>query len=1069
MGKMVLLVSLLALFLTASHPLPAQVDYSTATLKGTIFDPQGLLVRGAGVTVKDPGTGWSRVVQTGADGVYRVPLLSPGTYQLEVEASGFTTFAARVSLSVGEMANYDVHLKLGSVHNGVEVGEEPGAIVAGQTQQANTLGRRQIGALPNLKRLFTDSIFTLPGVSSSEAPRSQTPGFSGFESTGFSIGGSNGRPNLVTLDGGENDMGAGALRTPHVPLDSVQEFQVNRSSFAAEFGFTAGTSVNVVTRGGTNTWHGDAHAFFNDEHTDASNSFAPRAAGKAFEQDLVAGIALGGPLLKKKLFVFTAYEFLRSDTPEFRSYATSDAAKGIRSDAAQQSYVNQLAASGDPALEAAAAQLQFLLDPRNFPNAANLLAPNTGAFDDWEKDHNWVTRIDYQPRANDTVAFRFSLTEEDGSRMQVLDPSNAPDDATLGLRQDSTLLGAWNHVLGPRWINQLRLQVVPYSGLDSPPVSPRTAYLRIAGLGQFGGEHYEPFSVDERRFQLEDSLAMLAGRHTVKIGASYRPFHYVVRNELFFGGDFQFWDGAIPIVGGVIQPSSPAYAPLVNFNLAHHLPATGDPATYLTALETFDLGLPVAYRQGFGNPQVSAWEQPLGVYAQDSWTPSRSLTVDFGGRVDVYAPSAPVPRGIYFSPRLGLAWAPGGDQKTVVRAGGGVFVAPIPFFVAYAANLLGDSGRYINQVATALSPTDRRIVTLWTMLSGCAPQQPWRCSKHPPFPQLQAADAIAAGFPIGPGQPGRVVSSLRQPYKNNYSVQASLSIERQLGSNTALGAGYEMYHGVHLQVGYDANVRETGPIDPFVGPIYARVEPDLAQQGTRASIGSSIYHGMVISLSRRFADGLQFQANYTFSKAVDDTTDFNSEFMPFRPTRIGLERALSTFDIRHNFVANAVYATPFRAGEGFASHVMADMTISPVLYLRSGIPFTLRVPGMQNGTVGESLWARPWHAGRNTGIGPNFFSLDLGVAKSFFFDRQAGRRADFVVQGRNILNRVNFSAVNDSFPANPNPFQVGGETIDLLNGPYRLHGIRGLDPSEPLAFKAAFEPRQVQLGLRLVF
>lgn len=217
------------------------------------------------------------------------------------------------------------------------------------------------------------------------------------------------------------------------------------------------------------------------------------------------------------------------------------------------------------------------------------------------------------------------------------------------------------------------------------------------------------------------------------------------------------------------------------------------------------------------------------------------------------------------------------------------------------------------------------------------------------------------------------------------------------------------------------------------------------------------------------ANGLQFQVNYTFSKTLDDNTDFNNEFMPFRPTRMNLERSPSTFDIRHNFVANAVYATPFKPGGGFLSHLMADMTVSPVLFLRSGIPFTVRVPGMQNGTVGESLWARPWHAGRNTGIGPNFYSLDMRVAKSFYVNREAGRRIDFMVQGSNILNHTNFSAVNDSFPVNPNPFQIGGQTVDLLNGPYNFHGIRGLDASQPLAFKAAFDPRQVQFGLKLIF
>jgi len=278
-----------------------------------------------------------------------------------------------------------------------------------------------------------------------------------------------------------------------------------------------------------------------------------------------------------------------------------------------------------------------------------------------------------------------------------------------------------------------------------------------------------------------------------------------------------------------------------------------------------------------------------------------------------------------------------------------------------------------------------------------------------------------------------------------------------------------MYHGVHLQIPLDTNVKETGVIDPFAGPFYTRIDPNLARRGTAAPIGTSIYHGMLASLSRRFASGLQFQVNYTFSKTMDDTTDFNSEFVPFRSTRIELERSLSTFNIKHNFVAHAVYAIPFKSGGGLLSRLLADMTVSPVLFLRSGIPFTVRVPGLQNGTVGASLWARPWHAGRNTGIGPNFYSLDMRATKSLYINPEAGRKLDFMVQGTNLLNHANFSAVNDSFPANPTPFQVGGQTVNLLDGPYDLHGIPGLDASQPLAFKAALDPRQVQFGLKLVF
>ncbi|MBZ5613732.1 MAG: carboxypeptidase regulatory-like domain-containing protein [Acidobacteriia bacterium] len=1044
-------------------PSPGQVDYSTATLKGTIFDPQELPITNARIIVSNPSTGWSRVVEAGGDGVYRVPLLPPGTYKLLAQATGFATAIATVSVSVGQIVDYDIHLKLGSKSEIVEVKDETPLVQVEQTQQANTIGQRQIAELPNLSHLFTDSVFTLPGVYNSEAPRSQVAGFSGFVSSGFSVGGGGGRHNLVTIDGGENDMGAGALRNAHVPADSVQEFQVNRSSFAAEFGFTAGTAVNVVTRSGSNQWHGSAHGFFGDQHTDAANYFALKTVNQVFEQNLAAGFNLGGPLLKDKLFLFTAFEFIKIDTPQFRSYATSDAAQGIRSNTAQQEYLKKLPDS----LGKIAVQLQSLLDPANFPNAANLLVPNSGAFNDWKKYYNSVTRIDYQPTANDTLTGRFSFMEDDGSRMDVLDPSNSPDDATIGYQRDYTILAAWNHIFTPKLVNQLRVQTAPNDAIYSPVVSPHTAYLRIAGLGQFGGEHYQPFSALERRFQFEDSLALSRGKHTLKFGASYRPFTYDLRNELWFAGEFQFLDGAIPLVG-LFPPNSDEYTALVDFNLSQGWPPTGNPDTYLTSMEAFDLGLPVTFRQAFGNPQVSNWEHYFGAYAQDSWKALRNLTIDFGGRVDFYAAASPLLRQTYFSPRLGSAWSPG-DHKTVIRGGGGIFVAPVPFFVGYLVNLAGDSGKYLNQVATNFSKDDQRILTLWGKLTGCNPLQPWLCAKQPPFPQLRAADLESAGLQIGPGQPNRVVFNLLQPYKNNYSIQASLSVERQLSTNTTLELAYHMSHGVHIQVPIDTNVKETGAIDPFIGPLYTQIHPDLTELVSCSSIGNSIYHGLMASLTRRFSHGLQFQANYTFSKAIDDNIDFNNDFMPFRPTRMRLERSPSAFDIRHNFVANAVYTTPFQAGNNLLSHILADFTIAPVLFVRSGIPFTVRVPGMQNGTLGESLWARPWHAGRNTGIGPSFYSLDLRISKSFYFNRDGGRKIDFLVQGTNILNHTNFSAVNDSFPADPNPFQVGSQTVNLMDGPYSFHGIRGLDASQPLGFKAAFDPRHLQFGLKLIF
>ncbi|HKW67378.1 MAG TPA: TonB-dependent receptor, partial [Terriglobales bacterium] len=398
MRRKLLILSLLLLAALLVPPVVfSQVDYSTATLTGTVFDPHRLLVAGATITIKNPSTGLVKKAITGADGEYRFPLLQPGTYQVQAQAQGFAHAAAMISVSVGQIVNYNFNLQLGEASETVEVSAQSALVEIEQTQQANTLDQRQVSDLPNLSRSFTDSIYTLPGVSSSETPRAQNPGFSGFQSSGFSIGGSNGRNNLVTIDGGENDYGSGQLRTPNVPLDSVQELQVNRSSFAAEFGFTSGTAVNIVTKTGTNDYHGSAYVFFSNQSTNASNYFAPRTGSKAFEQNFVPGLTFGGPLLKNKMFFFTTYEYTKTDTPQFRSYASSPEAQGILTNLAQQNYVAALGKSGNPLLMGLGQKLGFILTPKNWPATGALLDHNTGTFNDWKRYHNWVTRWDYQP------------------------------------------------------------------------------------------------------------------------------------------------------------------------------------------------------------------------------------------------------------------------------------------------------------------------------------------------------------------------------------------------------------------------------------------------------------------------------------------------------------------------------------------------------------------------------------------------------------------------------------------------------------------------------------------------
>jgi hypothetical protein len=215
---------------------------------------------------------------------------------------------------------------------------------------------------------------------------------------------------------------------------------------------------------------------------------------------------------------------------------------------------------------------------------------------------------------------------------------------------------------------------------------------------------------------------------------------------------------------------------------------------------------------------------------------------------------------------------------------------------------------------------------------------------------------------------------------------------------------------------------------------------------------------------------LQFQVNYTLSRAIDDTSDFSSLSTPFRPDLLNLDHAQSDFNITHNLVANAVYTTPFPAGSGrLLARILANVAISPIFYARSGVPFTLLVPGLSNGTIGHNDNARPWYEGRNNGIGPRFISWDLRISKTLLHGERS-TRLDLIGQAQNLLNHTNFAAVNNSFPVDPNNPLPGGGTLGA--GPYNVHGFVPATVaqfSQPLSFTSAYPARQISVALRFAF
>jgi hypothetical protein len=617
------------------------------------------------------------------------------------------------------------------------------------------------------------------------------------------------------------------------------------------------------------------------------------------------------------------------------------------------------------------------------------------------------------------------------------------------------------------------------SAVTAPPEPPRVSAI-ISGLIGFGRGFGSPYIVSQERYQFEDTLTWLVGNHTFKFGGSYRPVSYNFRNDLWFAGEYQFQASALyPITLAVPAADRAAF-----------VAAAGAAVPQLNPLQNFNLNFPLIYRQGFNNPIWFGTGHYFGGFAQDAWKIHPRLTLDIGGRIDWDGEPEPVPRHAYFSPRVGFAIQLTGDNKTVLRGGSGLFYSPIYVQIPGYTSILNGSGRYINQIVRV---GNAGLPTVFNASAAGVWQAGINQGKYP-FSVLTEADIRALGISTAAGAPGRVLFDLNPDYKNNYAIQANLGIQRQITGNLSLEVAYQMYHGLHIQqpVGLNyceagtpgcpataANVTAMSQRDARLGPLYRACGADttcgrvndagITQFTDYQSRGSSIYHGMTVSLQRRFSDHFSFQANYTFSKAIDDQTDFNSAFAPPFPTRLTTERSLSAFDIRHNFVVSGVFQSPFK------NYALRDIALSPSIFIRTGIPFTVRTGADINGDTRGGT-DRLFHIGRNTGIGPNFRSVNLRLSKSFRFKQDGPMRFELTVDAANLFNRTNFAAVNEIVPVSVSPtgvltFPTALSQADYNAGTVRLQGLRerNFRAGDPLSFTSAFNPRQILWGLKFVF
>ncbi len=1080
----------------------AQGVGSSGDIKGTVTDPNGAILPNAAIAVVRTETGLRRRAVTDDAGQYRVTNLPPATYDVSAELHGFDTAVRKgVTVTIGETVLADFQLKVSGVAGVVDVTSEAPVVETERAAQANTIEQKYIRDLPINRRDYLTYTLLMPGVTDSTRVASdqdfrvkQTP------QSGLSFYGSNGRGNSVTVDGGEFNDDAGGVRL-NLSQDAVQEFQVNRSNYTAELGGANGASINIVSKTGSNQMHGSLYGFFRFTRLDARNPFSFSQAlqpGQAFNPnapDTLAqpikdsltrqqfGGTVGFPVKKDKTFLFLAFEGLRQNAQSAVPLLTNTNIFRPQSNPLnnQVAILNALTAlgaapvpclNGQPAIPAATCAglltSALTISPSTGLSAAQIarnaflvsqFETNGGLFPFDTRQYQMSGRFDHRFSDKNQVYLRYSYAHdlEDNPDVQSLTGFSRGSSVHT---YDSTIQGSWFHLFSPNTANEARAQW-SYDDFNVIPNEPGQVGLDIPGFANLGTQIFLPNLTITRRYELADNLTMTRGHHSMKFGGYGLMRGNHTESHTFFPGRFVFGS----LTGALLSPClvSPAACGLAGVS----------PAT-LDSLQTVSLGLPQFYQQGFDNPVYVSNRPFAAFYGQDSWAVRRNLTLNFGLRyeLDVQYGNLNTDKN-NFAPRVSFAWDPFSDHKTVVRGGYGIFYSPVYAQIPNVVQSLGvvNGFRQIAQVFVPLTgvpgspPTLTSALIFQTLFAqgkiACTTPAPGRDACITP------ADLTQFGITIthtGPTPPLSVIFSGQPGFQNPYSQQGELGIEREISNGLSISASYIYVHTLHLPVAIDINLKPA----PFVpaGPagipirqwstsagfpcaganiVNCFVNPLLLQSDQYSSAGAAIYHGGIFEIRKRFSNRYAIFGNYTYSKAIDQVTDFNSDYGPNDQTNLAAERGLSTFDQRHKIVVAAVLESPWNGA-------LSGFQLSPIIRYNSPHPFNL-LAGTNVNNDRHSTTDRPPGAGRNTGIGPNYFDFDMRLSRHFKLTEKASLQV--MAEGFNIFNRTNFGSVNN--------------VVGVIAPPFNLQGSSALSPSQPLGFTSAFPKRQLQFGVRLSF
>jgi len=1077
----VIVFCMLSVLRLGALPALAQSRSSSADLTGTVSDPSRLLLRGASVTATNLATGLARGVTTDASGVYRIPLLPPGVYEVKIELKGFSTQIKKgVVLTVGQILTLNFKMAIGDSKEAVVIETEEPLIETERTHQSSTITQRPINELPINGRNFLDFARLTPGVVD-ESPAITSAQVGPLTTSGLSFAGQNGRANSVQIDGVDNnDTSSNGVR-PTISQEAVAEFQINRSGYNAEFGRATGGVINIVSKSGTNQFHGNVYNYFRNERLDAPNAFAASQRQDPPFRRNQPGFTFGGPIRKDRVFFFTAYEGLIRRESAFTTILADPSI--LQPTAGQQDLIATLIGSGAPALVAQGQQLQALLTTSpNSPsqlnrNTFNLLSSSTGAFPIIQTSSTGSVRLDYGLNERDFLFIRYNLTNDSQHNVGIggqFAPSSGFD---TGNRDNTFVLGE-THVFRSGSSNEFRFQSVrnTYNVDTVDPFGPR---LNVAGIGVFGREFSSPSDRTQRRIQFLDNFSLLRGRHDIKFGADFSRYTIDTVSAVFLGGNIDFAQLPIPLgqvlgAGAATQLVTALSTPRAAGGLGRPDLAPVITTQPLTTVQQMSFGFARSINQGFGTPTAQFTGQTLGLYLQDGFKARPNLYLSFGLRYDYDLQPAGTPRdNNNFGPRFSFAYDPFNNQKTVIRGGGGVYYQSLFTGVAFIPSILANG-----VISTLLVTADPRMTPI-SPTSPCGRTPIGSAAPSFCFYQQLVAQGLLA-FPSTGSIPesaysnllgltratsaNRLLVRLAPDTVNSYGAQASLGVDRQIGRDWNISINYLFNRGLKLIRPRQVNaLPDPSTLDALGRPaLVRRADPTRAADYVFETAGNSIYHGVAVSVNKRFNRYYQVIGSYTFSKTIGDADDVNFNQGPQDPTNVRADRALSSFDVRHRVSLAAIFESPYIGGSGrpLYQRALAGFYLSPIVTARSGFPFNIQTGIDVN--LDNNNNDRPSTVGRNTGLGPIFVSADLRVGRRIRFRADKPVGLELIFDAFNLFNRTNFKEVNNFTGGALFLSQVGETDV-------RVGGETDNTASQFCGFTSAYASRVIQLGVKFNF